>query len=144
MRKLLVMLFFFFIFLSSFGDNGFYSVNSRVLPAQSKEFLSTYFPNNNITSVFFNQGSYQVILNGNIIAYFTLSGNWMRVSGNGSVIPNNSFLDTSVVNSINQNFNGASITSVSRTQNGGYRARLNNNTDVTLSSNGDIIKQKQF
>lgn len=126
------------------GRTHTHSVSYKVLNDKSLEFINEYFPDRGISSVFSTRGRYSVVLKGSLVLEFLVTGDWVRVNGNGKAIPTTNFIDTNIMNSLNRTYGNVSILSISKLNSGKYRARLTNGVEVTLDSNANIIKERNI
>jgi len=116
-------------------------VNPKSLPEKSLEFLDKYFNSYPIAHVRFN-GSYVVMLKGNVSIKFDSKGKLESVYRNGNIIPLTSFIDDNILTYIKRKYNDASITYMG-IKKGVYEIRLDNKKKLFFDNDFNFLEERE-
>ena len=111
------------------------------LPATSKTFIETYFPNVVVAMVKDDGDNYDVYLNNGFeVEFYKDGGEWKNIDGNNQTLPT-SILSLSPINLINtdvvKRYPSAFVTEIEKdTKKNGFEVKLNNKIELIYEWNG--------
>ena len=112
------------------------------LPATSKEFINTYFPDEEVVSVVLDKDNntkvYEVILRNGFDLTFDNAGDWVSVDGPmGATVPNG-IVPQPILSYVSTNYPYDGINEIEKTK-AGYEVELTNGYELTFNQNGEFI-----
>lgn len=109
------------------------------LPEISRNFVQTYFGDQDVVYVTRDKDSYDVMLAGGYKVEFDLTGNWEEVDGPlAATLPNQDFIPQKIRDYVSQNFE-VGINSISRNA-VGYEVELINSIELQFDSEGNFVR----
>ncbi len=143
MKKIALIIAGIFISLSTmFADNDRYTKDVNQLPAISRQFISTYFNDANISHIvieknFFGVKGYEVLLTNGIDIEFNRSGEWKEVDGNHTIIPE-TIIPLNIASYVKTNFQGNDIITIEK-ETRECSVKLSNGLELTFNRKGNLI-----
>ncbi|TKZ36440.1 PepSY-like domain-containing protein [Brachyspira catarrhinii] len=110
------------------------------LPQSARSFIQNTFPNAQIFKVEGDDGKFKAKLNNGIEIKFLPNGEWESIDSDYTPIPP-TVLPNAVQNTVKNSYPQALITDVEK-EFGNYKIKLNNMTELFISSSGQLIGQK--
>lgn len=110
------------------------------LPQSARSFIQRTFPNAQIFKVERDDGKFKAKLNNGVEIKFLPNGEWESIDSDYTPIPP-TVLPNAVQNTVKNSYPQALITDVEK-EFGNYKIKLNNMTELFISSSGQLIGQK--
>ena len=110
------------------------------LPQPARSFIQRTFPNAQIFKVERDDGKFKAKLNNGVEIKFLPNGEWESIDSDYTPIPP-TVLPNAVQNTVKNSYPQALITDVEK-EFGNYKIKLNNMTELFISSSGQLIGQK--
>ena len=110
------------------------------LPQSARSFIQGTFPNAQIFKVERDDGKFKAKLNNGVEIKFLPNGEWESIDSDYTPIPP-TVLPNAVQNTVKNSYPQALITDVEK-EFGNYKIKLNNMTELFISSSGQLIGQK--
>ena len=110
------------------------------LPQSARSFIQRTFPNAQIFKVERDDGKFKAKLNNGVEIKFFPNGEWESIDSDYTPIPP-TVLPNAVQNTVKNSYPQALITDVEK-EFGNYKIKLNNMTELFISSSGQLIGQK--
>ena len=110
------------------------------LPQPARSFIQRTFPNAQIFKVERDDGKFKAKLNNGVEIKFFPNGEWESIDSDYTPIPP-TVLPNAVQNTVKNSYPQALITDVEK-EFGNYKIKLNNMTELFISSSGQLIGQK--
>ena len=145
MKRVIVILFCSFLSTSVLlADNETITRDVNTLPTSSREFISAYFNNSEISHIkieknFIGRKNYDVILTDGTNLEFDQNGDWTEVdSNNQSPVPSE-IIPINIFSYIQTNFNGKDIVSIEK-ESREVNVKLSNGLELTFNKKGKLIE----
>ena len=145
MKRVIVILFCLFLGSSALlADNETITRDVNVLPTYSREFISTYFNQSEISHIkieknLIGRKNYDVILTDGTNLEFDQNGDWTEVdSNNHSPVPS-AIIPVPILSYIQTNFKGKDIVSIEKEPRE-VNVKLSNGLELTFNKKGKLIE----
>lgn len=131
------------IFTTAKADNEEITRDTSLLPENSRNFISTYFGQADISHIkiekfLFRVKNYDVILTDGTNVEFDSSGEWQEIDGNKTSIPN-ALIPKEIQSYLQTSFVGKKVVSIER-ERGKYDVVLENGLELTFDKQGRLIE----
>jgi len=125
------------------ADNDRITRDVSELPAESRQFISSYFAQADISHIKIEKNllgvkNYDVILTDGTNIEFNRSGEWTDIDRNNASIPS-TLIPSTITTYVNANFAGRQIISIEREARE-CSVKLNNGMELTFNNSGKLIE----